>query len=558
MKKRNLLLLFFLTLCGAFIHFYNLNWGAPFYFHPDERNIASAVSQLQFPRQMNPHFFAYGSLPIYTIYFTGVITNYFSNFLSSTQTAILTVTFEQAILVSRIYSALFATAIIPTLFFIGKKLQDEKTGMLTAFFATASVGFIQFAHFGTFEMWLTFFSVLLFWNCLSLLKEKKFIFVVLLGFTFSILIATKVSSLALAPIPFLVLLTYSFQNTRKSLNFKKFGMLSLLSFLRNLCLVIFITATLYMLTNPYIILDTKDFLSSMQYESHVALGTLPVFYTGNFLDTVPAIYQFLHIYPFLLNPLMTILFILAFTYLLFQTIKTKKSSYLLLIAFYLILFCSQALLFVKWTRYMVPTVPFLYLIMAIALSKLTMQQYHNISFLKPLKTPLLGSIIIICGIFALSYFKTAFITTDTRIQALLFAQHTISIDKQIFAEPADLGIIPFQDAFPHMNTFNFYDLDTNSFDATEEQLQQKIAQAQYLVLPSQRLLQSRIKNPKRFPNGHRFYSSLLSGSLGFQKIYETPCDIFCQITYLGDPVYWWEQTASVFDRPTIFIFKKEI
>ena len=72
--------LILLTIIGAFLRFYNLNWGAPYYFHPDERNIASSVTQLHFPDQINPHFFAYGSLPIYAIYGTGVIVNSLSNF----------------------------------------------------------------------------------------------------------------------------------------------------------------------------------------------------------------------------------------------------------------------------------------------------------------------------------------------------------------------------------------------------------------------------------------------------------------------------------------------
>src|SRR5258708_24874348 len=105
-KNKAAILVTILTAFAGFLHFYNLNWGAPFYFHPDERNIASSVSQLRFPSQMNPHFFAYGSLPIYTIYFTGVLINVFNQLSSST------VPFELAILISRFYSAFFAMLLI--------------------------------------------------------------------------------------------------------------------------------------------------------------------------------------------------------------------------------------------------------------------------------------------------------------------------------------------------------------------------------------------------------------------------------------------------------------
>src|SRR5579864_8499009 len=116
----NIVLTIFI-LCGVFLRFYAINWGAPYYFHPDERNIASSVSQLQFPNQMNPHFFAYGSLPIYAIYFTGLA----GNLRSTCHLSLVTcpVLFNQAIIISRFFSALFSTLLIPILFVIGKRIQ---------------------------------------------------------------------------------------------------------------------------------------------------------------------------------------------------------------------------------------------------------------------------------------------------------------------------------------------------------------------------------------------------------------------------------------------------
>ena len=560
-SKTNVII-FILILIGAFLHFYNLNWGAPFYFHPDERNIASAISQLHYPEHMNPQFFAYGSLPIYVIYFTSYATNYVLSLVNHTPNT-LNPTFEQAILVSRIYSALFATLLIPLLFSLGKRLKNEKAGLLAAFFATTCTGFIQFAHFGTFEMWLTFFSTLLFWSCLNVVKEKKIEHVVILSFIFGILVSIKVSSLALVPIPLFVMLIQSFWKKQSKqtvkfhlssyVNFKHETVLNLLSFLRNICLFIFVTTLVFILTNPFVIFAQKDFVSTMNYESSVALGTETVFYTGNFINTTPGIYQLLHVFPFLINPLMTVLFLASFVYLIIQIIKTKNTSYLLLVTFFLLLFISQAVLFVKWTRYMMPTLPFIIISIALALTALEQSNKH----LDRLLAIELTILLILNSLVAFSYFKTAFIGIDSRILAVLFAQQVIPPDAPILSEPADLGVLPFQEAFSHLNTFNFYDLDNNSLSATEMQLQQQIATAQYIILPSQRILQSRLENPAKFPKGYVFYKTLLNGGLRFKKIYETPCDVFCSIVYLGNPVYWWEQTASVFDHPTVMIFKKE-
>jgi len=201
---------------------------------------------------------------------------------------------------------------------------------------------------------------------------------------------------------------------------------------------------------------------------------------------------------------------------------------------------------------MVPTLPFIFLTIAIALTTLLRSNKHLSGILSVEVTIL----IVLNSLVAFSYFKTAFIAIDSRIAAVLFAQRAIPANAAILTEPSDLGVLPFQDAFPNLSTFNFYDLDNNSPDVTETALQNKIAASQYIILPSQRILQSRMVNPNLFPKGYVFYKTLLNGELGFHKIYETPCDVFCTIAYLGDPVYWWEQTALVFDHPTVFIFKK--
>src|SRR3990167_5630039 len=93
----------------VFFIFFNLNWGAPFYFHPDERNIASSVTQLKFPDNLNPNFFEYGALPIYLVYVLGLAINFISD------PSNLTVRFEQAIILSRLLSAILT---LSSVFFI--------------------------------------------------------------------------------------------------------------------------------------------------------------------------------------------------------------------------------------------------------------------------------------------------------------------------------------------------------------------------------------------------------------------------------------------------------
>lgn len=560
------LFLILLIIIGAFLRLYNLNWGAPYYFHPDERNIASSVSQLNFPSQMNPHFFAYGSFPIYIIYFLGVIENLFLNcklhviFACPESLSLIDVgaisipkitiiKFEQAIIISRLISAILSISLIPLIYFIGQILKDKAVGIFAAIITTFSVGFIQFAHFGTFEIWITFFSLLFFYLNLNLLKNNSFKNIILLGIILGILNAVKISNLTLMFLPILVIFLSFFKNKPY---YQYTGILVVIQLIVKLLILISIAFLTLIILSPFFVLDFYSAFSTFKYESLVALGTLPVFYTQEFFNTIPVFFQFVKIYPFILNPLLTILFIPSFVYLIYITIKYKNLSYCILNTIYVILFVPNAFLFAKWTRYVIPTLPFIYLIISMFLNALFQKTKTNLYC----KYTGIFAVISISIIFAFSYFLTVFIKPDARITASNWAKNNLSAHTNILSEIYDLGITAFNPDFINIKLFNFYDLDNKNPEKNKE-LQTTISSSNYIILPSQRIIKTRLINEEKFPIGYSFYKSLIEEKTQFKKIYETPCDIFCKITYLNDPIFSFEQTANVFDRPTVFIFKRD-
>lgn len=529
--KKTVFLIFLLTSIGGFLHFIALTWGAPFYFHPDERNILYSITQLNFSNQLNPHFFAYGTVPIYLTYFTGVLLHNFSPQVS----------FDLAIVALRFYSALLATLLIPSIFFITNTLFSKRVALLASTFTTFSVGLIQFAHFGTFEIWLTFLSVWFIYFVYQLFHYPKqtIKFTLFASFLFGLLIGTKIS---LAPLGIL----FFFPGIIKLVKKHEYR-----SFFFSSCLFLLVSGIIYFMTNPFVIFDTTDFLNSIHYESSVALGTLPVFYTGEFYKSTPLLFQFIKVYPFLVNPLVTLFYIPFFIYSFFIMIRTKNFGLLLFITSYMLLFFSQAFLFVKWTRYLVPTLPFLYGILAIALDTL----YSKKDFLK--RTVFTTSTFLLVGssvVWTIVFIKTVYLSTDSRIQAAQWASKQIPTQANIVSEVYDLGIIPFNNFFPKIALLNTYDLEANPL--LYMQLQHTLATSDYIIIPSQRVVETRLLNEQQFPGGNVFYQNLFEGKIGYKLIYETSCDIFCKILYMNNPIYAYEQTASVFDRPTVWIFKK--
>lgn len=529
---------------------YDLNWGAPFYFHPDERNIAAAVSQLSFPTQLNPHFFAYGSVTLYVIFFLGLLWANLSSLVHHT-VLVSSITFEHAIVISRILSAMYSLATLILLYITAKKIMSQKLATTVLLLATYSIGFIQFAHFGTVESTLTFYYLILFSLLRSYIKTGKKRTLVWACVVASVAVAIKISSAILLPVVLLVVLY------RQKHHLRFLSLWTIIHVVRAFIgygvLLTLITVLIFILTSPYALLDLQSFLGSITYESNVATGVLPVFYTGDFFDRTP-LFPWIHVYPFILNPVVMLLFVPCFIGLLIFTLRNKEPSVGLILVFFILLLNAQTALFTKWTRYFIPSLPYMYLLIGVACYKLSLR-YRYARIRTQLLSGILNGAVILSALWALAFIITVYVEPDPRVAAADYARTIVPTNAPITSEVYDLGIVPFNPYFPHITLVNFYDMDNNNptqVAVAREQLQL----SEYLVLPSQRIVDSRLNHPKRFPNGYRLYHKLFTNQLEFKKIYQTPCSIFCKIVYLNNPVNAFEQTATVFDRPTVFIFKK--
>jgi hypothetical protein len=289
----------------------------------------------------------------------------------------------------------------------------------------------------------------------------------------------------------------------------------------------------------------------MNYESSVALGTIGVFYTGGFVNTTPIIYHLLFVYPFILNPINLLLIFILIPSVLINLFKTKEKLLGIALVFFIAIFFSQAFFYVKWIRYFIPTIPFLVIILVFGIKIFT--DFFDKKHQKLVFNTIFIILTVTAFLFSFSYFKTVLLSTDSRIRADEFARENIQNSSKIITEIYDLGIVPFNKDFSHITLFDFYALDDkNTSDLKKDELNELIANSDYLIIPSQRIMRNRIINKNEFPNGYRFYKDL---DEQFELVYKTPCDIFCRILYIGNPVYALEETANVFDRPTVFIYK---
>ena len=121
-----------------------IDWDQGAMFHPDERRIAEAVLEMSFsPLQLDPHFFAYGSLPLVltraACSLGGLLSPWF-------------LTFGGVVLTGRALSALWGALTVVLAASLGRRLGGERAGLLAGGLLAMAVLHVQNSHFATVDV----------------------------------------------------------------------------------------------------------------------------------------------------------------------------------------------------------------------------------------------------------------------------------------------------------------------------------------------------------------------------------------------------------------------
>lgn len=493
-------ILFFLVI---FTRFVKLNWGNDFFMNPDENNMAISIFQMSF-NNLNPHFFAYGQFPLYLTFFTTPVHN-----------------FSNIILTLRFWSATFSCFSVWFLYLISKNIfKNVFSRLIFIILLIFNPGLIQLSHFGTTESILIFVFVLNIYLSQKFLKKPKIIYLVLAGIISGFGLASKISTLILTGPIFLVLLFNFIKNKKITEFFSKTILFSIL--------VLLVT----FLLSPYNFLNKTEFISSMNYETSIATGNIKVFYTNQFLNTIPYLFQIKNIFPYT-NGIFVFIFSGLGLFYFFKNKKYKDNLWLLILIPSLIYFLYNGQLYVKWTRYMAP-IFFIFPLLTVYFF-----DQFKIKFIKYL----LVFISIIPGIIFLNlYFQP-----DIRVTASEWINKNIPQNANILSESGNVINLPLKNNNLKINNFDFYNLDNNPKSVSD--LYADINNSNYIFVPSRRVFKNQTNS--NFPNSWRYYQDLFSGNLGFFKLKEfnSKTDFLLNSENA-------EETWSVFDHPTIYIYQK--
>ncbi|MDE3089783.1 MAG: glycosyltransferase family 39 protein, partial [Chloroflexota bacterium] len=286
------LALVFILLVAAGFRFAGLDWDRGYLFHPDERKILLVASDLRLPNRLseflspnsplNPRFFAYGSFPIYLL-------KALSAFAPATAFAVpwSDSRLVGLALLGRALSGAFDLGTIALLFFLARRWYGDKVGLLAAACSAVTVLQIQLSHFYAVDTLLTFLIVATIFFAARFADRGQRGDAVLMSVAFGLAMATKVSAAPLA-VPMVVAVVHRGAGERETGRWGEFLPLShspalLASIVRHWCAQIWsargplarvfgVALALFVVTQPYALLDPIGYFGQVGTESLVARG----------------------------------------------------------------------------------------------------------------------------------------------------------------------------------------------------------------------------------------------------------------------------------------------
>ncbi|NLG06791.1 MAG: glycosyltransferase family 39 protein [Candidatus Pacebacteria bacterium] len=503
-------------LLSAYLRFAHLNWDKGLALHPDERNIAAAVARLDWPQKTDPEFYAYNGFPLFLTDISSQVISYLSNDLSW-QTD-----YGKINLITRSYSAIFSLIAVFFVYLIAKKLFSKKTAILITFLAASTVTFIQHAHFGVTESLLLLEMLILSYLSIQLIETKNKKLILLMAILSGFSLGTKTTAMSFIFIPALsIILTYRW-HLKTLLKLIIYGLLSFLFFY---------------LVSPNTFNYLPEFLSTMKYEQAVVSGQQSVFYTMQFIDTIPYLFQ-IKTLLWLTSPVV----LLAAGWGLFIFLKNIKKYQTLwpLIFFSFIYFLYVGSWFAKFNRYLILVVPSIIFLTGIALDQCQKKRFGKIVAVM---------LLLFNALWAGAFFKI-YQNEHVRITASAWIESNLAEDSLILHEERDerLPIIT------NDKTFQYSLLELYQADSLEkvEHLAKQLAEGDYLIIASQRLFRT-IPRSQEHPYTSHYYQLLFAEQVGYQKIREFHAyPNLLGITIKDDGA---EETFRVFDHPSIYIFQ---
>ena len=541
-------------------------------FHPDERQILFHVVQLSWPGNwaqffnaatspLNPHFFAYGSFPLYLLAAVGNILSHISAPLAN---------FANLTLTGRVLNAIFDCGTILLVGWLGLLLTNDRTpgrryAWSVALLAAALVAFtpfqLQLSHFYTVDTMLLFFVTLTVLACVVLVDTDKPVrWSLVAGLGYGLALATKFSAAPLAVSLFVALVMRWYRRGLSSI---------FVPLLLSFC----VTLVIFLIAMPYALLDMPEFIQQVAQQGDLARGALDLPYVRQFAGTTPYVYEAQNMLFWGMGLMLGLAALAGFLWLCWRVWKRDAGPWLVVLSWVVVYGVITGGFYVKYMRYMLPIYPFLTLMAAsilIALLKFSRERVKDArtkSYIAII-LPYAAIVVVLAGtMFQGLALLNVYSQPNTRIQASRWIFSHLKPGSVLTYEQWDDSLPEAVDnhdpsiyqevSYPDANGQPQQGLDLYGDDTTAKALQlaRILPTIDAITMATDRLDKSIPRLPCRYPLTIHYYQLLFSGQLGFHLAaqFENHPNLFGIV--LDDSNA--DESYSVFDHPTARIFVRD-
>lgn len=524
-----------ILIAAAFLRFAGLRHGLS--FHPDERHIMMVATRMRID-DLNPHFFAYGSLPFYLLWFIGQALALFDPFFSG---------YDGYFIVGRTLSALAGVATVYLTYRLARALDSSRwTALLAMLLLMLNVFHIQLSHFYAVDVVLTLTTTLALLAILRVQRKPSLSAHIAAGLTIGLALATKISALVLI-LPYAIAVVGSAEPHRTHMRIRSF----LYSTVGVACCLL-----TFFLVAPYSILDLRQFLSDNRSQIDMVRGLWRPPYTVQYVGTAPFLYPLQQMFYYTIGWPVAALAFAALVLECLRMIRRPAARRLIVLLWTVIVFISIARLQVKFPRYLLPLYPLLMVYAARFLTELraccnshvTRRALHNI---------LVIFVVGFSAVYALAFARLysvqhAYYTASQWIYEQIPAGSSILLPHWDDGLPLHLpGLNP--DRYQSMSRSDelpFYEPDS---DVKLRSLAERLAAADYVIFPTQRIQGSLPRATDEFVRTLSLLTMLFNGQLGYENVYSLkPTPALGAWVFNDDRA---DESFTVYDHPKILIFR---
>jgi len=505
----------------------NIEWDQKHFFHPDERAVVSAVQRLSFsPFRWNPDFFAYGSLPIYIARVVAGVTSYVDPAAA---------TYDGIIVNGRRQSAIFGVLTVFLLFLLGRRLFDEKVGLMAALLLAACALHIQNSRFLAVDVTLTFMVLLSLFQFLRVSDEGRWRDYIAAGATIGLAAACKFSAMPLF-LPLGIAALYRLIVERRF--FAVTG---------KVIAAVLAAFVAFALAEPYALLDFDRFYHDIVEQSGMVRNAGQFAYTTQYMHTPKYVYDLTQMAVWGMGPALGLAAIWATLLRVGAAWRNRNAKDWILLSWVIPFFLITGWFEVKFPRYLLPIYPLVILWAA----EWIVRRYRQGGILGRSLAPL-----VVVGTLATG---TAFLSTYTQehtvVRASQWVYKHIPAGSKILSQDWDEGF-PF--TFPgrpssqyKITNFGYYERPDSS--AKIQKLASELASSDYIAFQTKRLYGAITQAPERYPLTSNYFYLLFAGDLGFriiQEVHARPSLFGIEI-----PDELADESITVYDHPKVLIFQ---